>query len=68
MATHTAAAAVATSSLVESLGYGNVKASVSSTGIGLLWAGCVWLIIEALGLLRVAFRVWILNETVEGED
>lgn len=63
---HTAAVTLA--SLVESLGLGNVKASVGSASASLVWAGCTLLLVEALWLVRVALRIWILNETLDREE
>lgn len=63
---HTAAAAAI--SLVESVGYGHVKGAIGSIGVGLVWAGCALLIIEALTLIRVALQLWILSKTSEREE
>lgn len=63
---HTAATTLA--SLIEGLGLGKVEASVGSTSVGLVWAGCALLLVEALWLLKVAFRFWILSKTSDRDE
>lgn len=54
---------MAVGSLVESVGYENIKASIEAVSVGLAWAGCGLLVVEALALLRLALGFWILEET-----
>lgn len=62
---HTAATTLA--SLIEGLDFGNVKASVGSTSVGLVWAGCALLLVEALWLSKVAFRISMLSKTLNSD-